>query len=70
MTARTPESRRMASLLAERTVSGALMMAILSGALVLGLIGFAFHTFWVVAIVLLALGLGYRAASARRDRAG
>ena len=40
------------------------MMAVLSGALLCGLIGFALHVFWVVAIVVLALGLGYVVANA------
>ncbi len=44
------------------------MVAVLSAALLFGLIGFALHTLWVVAIVVLALGLGYVAANARQDR--
>ncbi len=51
-------------MLRERRVSGAAMMAVLSGALLCGLIGFALHVFWVVAIVVLALGLGYVVANA------
>jgi hypothetical protein len=41
------------------------MVAVLSVALLCGLIGFALHVFWVVAIVVLALGLGYVVANAR-----
>jgi uncharacterized membrane protein len=44
------------------------MVGVLSAALVCGLIGFAIHTLWVVAIIVLALGLGYVFANARRDR--
>ena len=44
------------------------MVAVLSSALLFGLIGFALHTLWIVAIVVLALGLGYVVANARQDR--
>jgi uncharacterized membrane protein len=44
------------------------MVAILSVALLVGLIGFAVHVLWVVSIVVLALGLGYVIANARQDR--
>jgi cytochrome c-type biogenesis protein CcmH/NrfF len=44
------------------------MVAILSVAFLAGLIGFAIHVLWVVAIVVLALGLGYVVANARQDR--
>jgi len=44
------------------------MVAVLTAALACGLIGFALHTLWVVAIVVLALGLGYVFANTRRDR--
>ena len=56
MSVRSPESRRIASLLRERRVSGAAMVAVLSVALLCGLVGFALHTMWVVSIVVLALG--------------
>jgi cytochrome c-type biogenesis protein CcmH/NrfF len=44
------------------------MVTTLSVALLAGLIGFAVHVLWVVAIVALALGLGYVVANARQDR--
>jgi general stress protein CsbA len=44
------------------------MAVVLSIALLFGLIGFAFHTLWIIAIVVLALGLGYVVANARQDR--
>jgi general stress protein CsbA len=44
------------------------MLVVLGGALLCGLVGFAFHTLWIVAIVILALGLGYVVANTRRDR--
>ncbi len=68
MPARSPEARRISSLLSERRVSSAAMAALLSIALLFGLIGFAFHTFWIIAILVLALGLGYVVANARQDR--
>jgi general stress protein CsbA len=68
MAVRSPESRRISSLLGERKVSGVAMVVVLSISLVCGLIGFAIHTSWVVAIMVLALGLGYVFANTRRDR--
>jgi general stress protein CsbA len=44
------------------------MVAILSVALLAGLSGFAVHVLWIVAVVVLALGLGYVVANARQDR--
>jgi Flp pilus assembly protein TadB len=44
------------------------MLVVLSAALILGLIGFAVHALWVVAVIVIALGLGYTVANSRRDR--
>jgi hypothetical protein len=44
------------------------VFAILSFALMFGLVGFAAHAFWVLAIVVLALGLGYLFALTRTHR--
>jgi Flp pilus assembly protein TadB len=68
MSIRTPQSRSISTLLAERRVSGVAMVAVMSIALVCGVVGFANHLLWVVAIVVLALGLGYVVADSRRDR--
>ncbi len=68
MPARSPEARRISSLLSERRVSSTAMAAVLSVALLFGLVGFAFHTLWIVTILALALGLGYVLANARQDR--
>ena len=68
MPTRSPEARRISSLLSERRVSSAAIVAVLSIALLFGLVGFAFHTLWIVAILVLALGLGYVVANARQDR--
>ena len=68
MAVRSPESRRISSLLGERRVSDVAMVGVLSAALLCGLIGFALHALWVVAVIVLALGLGYVFANVRRDR--
>ena len=64
----TSETRRIHSLLGQRRVSDVVMVAILSVALLAGLVGFAVHVLWIAAIVVLALGLGYVVANARQDR--
>jgi hypothetical protein len=51
MSVRSQESRRISMLLVERRVSSGAMAAVLSVALFFGLIGFAWHTLWIVAIV-------------------
>jgi hypothetical protein len=68
MPVRSRESRHVSSLLLERKVSGTVMAVVLSLALLLGLIGFAYNTLWIASIILLALGLGYVVANARQDR--
>jgi general stress protein CsbA len=68
MSTGSSQSRRISALLVERRVSGVAMVAVMSAALLCGLVGFAVHTLWVVAVVVLALGLGYVVAEARRDR--
>ena len=65
---RSQESRRNSSLLVERTVSGVVMIAVMTIAFVAGLVGFAVHVAWVVAVVVLALGLGYVVANSRKER--
>jgi hypothetical protein len=44
------------------------MLVVLTAALIFGLIGFAAHALWVLAIIIIAIGLGYLAANSRRDR--
>lgn len=68
MPARSSEARRTNSLLGQRRVSNVMMVVILSVAFLAGLVGFAVHVLWVVAVVVLALGLGYVIANARQDR--
>jgi hypothetical protein len=59
---------RIAALLGERKVSGVVMVIVLATAFLCGLVGFAIHTLWIVAVIVLALGLGYALANARQDR--
>ncbi len=59
---------RVARLLNEKTAPDAVLLGVLSVALLLGLIGLAVHVLWVVAIVVMALGLGFTVANSRRDR--
>ena len=47
MSVRSPETRRIHSLLGERRVSDIVMVAILSVALLAGLVGFAVHVLWI-----------------------
>jgi Flp pilus assembly protein TadB len=71
-TRQTPEGRRLTQrislLLGQRTSLSQVMLVVLSAALIFGLIGFAVHALWVVAVIVIALGLGYIAANSRRDR--
>ena len=43
------------------------MLVVFTTALIFGLIGFVVHALWVVAIIMIATGLGYLAANSRRD---
>jgi len=71
-TRQTREGRRLTQrislLLGQRTSLSQVMLVVLSAALILGLIGFAVHALWIVAVIVIALGLGYIAANSRRDR--
>jgi len=44
------------------------MVGVLVAALLLGLVGLAIHALWIVAIIVMALGLGFAAANRRRDQ--
>jgi len=59
---------RTARLLSQKTGPDAVMVGVLVAALILGLIGLAVHVLWIVAIIVMALGLGFAAANRRRDR--
>jgi hypothetical protein len=59
---------RLERLLRQRRTSGAVMLGVLSVALLFGLIGFAADFLWIVAVIVMALGLGFIFADSRRDR--
>lgn len=59
MSIKAQRAHRLSMLLLERKVSGLAIVAVLFAALIFGLVGFAVHAFWVLALVVLALGLGY-----------
>jgi hypothetical protein len=66
-----PPSRlneRLARVLRQKKAPDAVMVGVLSVALLLGLVGLALHVLWVVAIIVMALGLGFALANRRRDR--
>jgi hypothetical protein len=61
-------NERRALLLNQKKGPDAVMVGVLSVALLLGLIGLAVHVLWVVAIIVMALGLGFTVANSRRNR--
>jgi hypothetical protein len=66
-----PESRsseRLTRLLSQNKGPDAAIVAVLSAALVFGLLGFALHLLWFVAIIVMTLGLGFTLANSRRNR--
>jgi Flp pilus assembly protein TadB len=65
---KSQESRRNSSLLVERRASSVVMTVVLAVAFISGLIGFAIHVVWVIAVVTIALGLGYVVANSRKER--
>ena len=67
----SPESRgiaRTTRLLGQKKGPESVMVGVLIIAMLLGLIGFAVHALWIVAVIVMALGLGFAAANRRRDR--
>jgi hypothetical protein len=69
-TGQSPEGQRLRQrislLLGQQTGLSRVMLVVLTGALIFGLIGFAAHIMWIVAVIVIALGLGYVAADSRR----
>ena len=59
---------RNARLLDQKKGPDAVMVGVLVAALLLGLVGLAVHALWIVAIIVMALGLGFAAANGRRDK--
>jgi hypothetical protein len=61
-------NERLARVLRQKKAPDAVIVGVLSVALLLGLVGLALHVRWVVAIIVMALGLGFALANRRRDR--
>jgi hypothetical protein len=61
-------NERLARVLRQKKAPDAVMVGVLSVSLFLGLVGLAFRVLWVVAIIVMALGLGFALANRRRDR--
>jgi hypothetical protein len=61
-------NERLGRVLSQKKAPDTVLIGVLSVALALGLFGLAFHFLWVVAIVVMALGLGFAIANSRRDR--
>jgi hypothetical protein len=61
-------NERLRRLLSQKRGPDAVMLSALSVALLCGLIGFAVHFMWVVAIIVMALALGFVIADSRRNR--
>ena len=61
-------NERLGQLLLQKKGPDAVMLGVLAVALFLGLIGLAVHFLWIVAIIVMALGLGFIIADSRRDR--
>jgi Flp pilus assembly protein TadB len=61
-------NERLARVLGQKRGPDAVITGVLCAALLFGLIGLAAHFLWIVAIILMALGLGYTVANSRRDR--
>lgn len=61
-------NERLARGLSQKKAPDAVMVGVLCVALVLGLVGLALHVLWIVAIIVMVLGLGFALANRRRDR--
>jgi hypothetical protein len=61
-------NERLARVLGQKRGPDAVITGVLCAALLFGLIGLAAHFLWIVAIIIMALGLGYTVANSRRDR--
>jgi hypothetical protein len=59
---------RLGRVLRQKRGPDAVIVGVLCAALLFGLIGLAAHFLWIVAIIIMALGLGYTVANSRRDR--
>ena len=64
----TRRNERLGRLLLQKKGPDAVMLVVLAAALLFGLIGLAVHFLWIVAIIVMALGLGFAVADSRRNR--
>ena len=63
--AETRLNERLGRLLRQKRGPDAVITGVLGAALLFGLIGLAAHFLWIVAIIIIALGLGYTVANGR-----
>ncbi|HZR53329.1 MAG TPA: hypothetical protein VFB06_27930 [Streptosporangiaceae bacterium] len=61
-------NERLARVLGQKRGPDAVITGVLCAALLFGLTGLVAHFLWIVAIIIMALGLGYTVANSRRDR--
>ena len=66
--AETRLDERLGRVLRQKRGPNAVIAGVLCAALLFGLIGLAVHFLWIVAIIIMALGLGYTVSNSRRDR--
>ena len=63
-----PTNERLTHLISQKKAPDAVMLGVLCLAFLLGLIGLALHPLWVVAVIVMAVGIGFTFANSRRDR--
>jgi hypothetical protein len=61
-------NERLGRVLGQKRGPDTVITGVLCAALLFGLIGLAAHFLWIVAIIIMALGLGYTVANSRRNR--
>lgn len=61
-------AERLARVVRQKKTPNVLLTGVLAVALLLGIVGLAVHVLWVIAIIVMALGLGFSLANSRRDR--
>ena len=61
-------NERLGRVLGQKRGPDAVIVGVLCAALLFGLIGLAAHFLWIVAVIIMALGLGYTVANSRRNR--
>ena len=61
-------NERSSRILRQKAGPDTVMVGVLVIALIFGLLGLALDVLWIVAIIVMALGLGFAAANRRRDQ--